>query len=98
MDAFKINWNDKMKTDMFVNKILNGDTSKDRFTFESDDTGIWRGYQFRMGRPDVSYPTVFQIFKDAGDNVRNIKFEDNRRLYDNTAPHSLYNLRYVSLR
>ena len=97
MDAFKINWNQKMKDDMFVNKVINGDTSKDRFTFyEVNNAGQNRSYQFLMSNPLLDYKDVFKYFAER--NVTNVVFEDNRRLFDNTGPRSLYNLHYASIR
>ena len=99
MDAFKINWNDKMKKDVFVNKILNGDTSKDYFSFDENENGIWNHYAFLMsGEKAVSVPEALKWYARNKNNVRNWRYFSNTRLYDNTAPHSLYNLRYASLR
>ena len=48
MDVFKINWNQKMKDDMFVNSVLNSDVSyaeyplmKEGFVYEETFNGGW---------------------------------------------------------
>lgn len=97
MDVFKINWNQKIKDDIFVNKVLNGDKSNDRFTFNEFHLteNKWKPYMFRMSK--VSVPEAIKYYQKKKLLIDDWEYEDNTQLFDNTGPHSLYNLRYVSL-
>lgn len=111
MDAFQQNWTERIKTDMFVNKVLN---SEDRF----QKTHI--RYR-RRPKPDKRYKTYKSkwsqkmedrvhrnITKDALKQKHYRLYDENigynyisteeKSLMANSRPQSLYNLHYASIR
>lgn len=102
MDAFKINWNQKMKTDMFVNKILNGDTKNDYVVWHEYDAPSRRRKYYGFNMDDASFIAAHKIYENLKypkpTDAADFTYYDTSKLLDNTRPQSLYNLRYASLR
>ena len=103
MDAFKINWNDKMKKDMFVNKILNANKKYGKYHFSEYDVKTKKWGRWNIDPEDPRYNWTYEsaekYYDDNNGIILHWRFKGiEPQLFDNTAPHSLYNLRYASLR
>ena len=114
MDVFKINWNQKMKTDMFVNKMLNDDRTQLQQKYQKWSYNWVKGEsipgKIKVGpindRWYRKYEWLNEDTYDVFDDKRNFYYKlidepfmgQKRSLTANTRPNSLYNLHYASIR
>ena len=94
MDVFKINWNQRIKNDLFVNKLLNGDEDNRRMEWIEKDSD---GNEELLFVTQNRWNYFFEYKKRNRGIMLDLEEFNYNTEFENMGPQSLYNLRYVSL-